>query len=67
MSQEAKILALEHLVAQLVNQIHQSGGGRSENIYQAAITAVMTSEYIDDQELKYAAKGALEDMATVIR
>jgi len=67
MTQEAKIVALEHLVAQLVNQIHKLGGARSENIYEAAIASVMNSEYIDDQELKYAAKGALEDMATVIR
>ncbi|QKJ73434.1 hypothetical protein HRH33_12875 [Pseudomonas rhodesiae] len=66
MPQEAKVAALEHLVVALLSEIQRLGGSRIENIYDAARASILEGNYPSDDDSRYAAKGALEDMATLI-
>lgn len=66
MSQEAKIIALEHLVVRLMKELQLRSGISSNVIFESARTEIMTSKYPGDPERQDAAKGALEDLAALI-
>ncbi|MCM2461040.1 hypothetical protein HGO40_11170 [Pseudomonas sp. CG7] len=66
MSQEAKIIALEHLVVRLMKELQVKSGISSNIIFEKARTEILTSNYPGDPERQEAAKGALEDLAALI-
>lgn len=61
MSQEAKVIALEHVVFQLLKELELRGGIRSEMILERASNSIATSEYPGDPERRDQTSGALKD------
>lgn len=66
MSQEAKIIALEHLVFSLLKELDGRDGIDRDEIVDRALRSIQQAGYPCDQERREAAVGALKDAATLI-
>lgn len=66
MSQEAKIIALEHVVFQLLKELELRGGISSDMILNSALGSIKNNAYPGDPERTDAAVGALKDVWTFL-
>ncbi|MCF5225751.1 hypothetical protein [Pseudomonas syringae] len=66
MSQEAKVIALEHLVITLIKELKVSQEIQPEIVYEQALYSIMSGRYPAEQEKKTAAAGALQDVVALI-
>ena len=66
MSQEAKIIALEHLVFQLIKELELRNGIPAEMILERSLGAIKSRDYPGDPERIDAAAGALKDAWTFL-
>ncbi|MNH35364.1 hypothetical protein D3C79_960380 [compost metagenome] len=67
MSQEAKIIALEHLVLVLLQELEARIGIDQGEMIGRALKSIHEGLYPHDQELKEAVAGALKDAASLIK
>lgn len=67
MSQEAKIIALEHLVLVLLRELDARIGIDQGELIGRALKSVHEGPYPHDQDLKEAVTGALKDAASLIK
>ncbi|ONH50938.1 hypothetical protein SAMN04490182_2031 [Pseudomonas cedrina] len=61
MSQEAKIIALEHIVFQLLKELDLRHGLSSDMILERALGSIQSKDYPGDPVRAAAASGALKD------
>ncbi|KPW36955.1 MULTISPECIES: hypothetical protein [Pseudomonas syringae group] len=66
MSQEAKVIALEHLVLTLLEDMKVRSGSHPEALVERAISSIRSSSYPGDEERMQAAVGALKDLWTLV-
>ncbi|MEB5935601.1 MULTISPECIES: hypothetical protein [Pseudomonas] len=66
MTQEAKVIALEHLVFSLLRELDGRGGIDRDEIVDRALRSIQEGGYPGDPERREAAVGALKDAATLI-
>ncbi|EGH74631.1 hypothetical protein [Pseudomonas syringae] len=66
MSQEAKVIALEHLVLTLLEDMKVRGGSQPDALVERAIRSIKSSRYPGDEERTEAAVGALKDLWTLV-
>ena len=66
MSQEAKIIALEHVVFQLLKELELRGGISSDMILNSALGSIQNNAYPGDSGRIDAAVGALKDAWTFL-
>ncbi|MFT0517309.1 hypothetical protein [Pseudomonas faucium] len=66
MTQEAKIIALEHLVFSLLRELDERDGIDRDEIVDRALKSIQGGAYPGDPERRDAAVGALKDAATFI-
>lgn len=66
MSQDAKVIALEHLVLTLLAEMELRCGSQPESLVEKAISSIKTASYPGDPERTDAAVGALQDAWTLI-
>ena len=66
MSQDAKVIALEHVVFQLLKELELVSGIDSEIIMERALHSIATNDYPGDSERTEAAAGALKDAWTFL-
>jgi len=66
MAQEAKIIALEHLVFSLLRELDGRDGIDRDEIVDRALKSIQESAYPGDPDRRDAAVGALKDAATFI-
>jgi len=66
MSNEAKVIALEHLVVALLKDLEVRKGIPSQPIVEAALHSIKHSDYPGDAERRLEAVGALQDLWSLI-
>ncbi|KPA87335.1 hypothetical protein PF66_06158 [Pseudomonas asplenii] len=66
MSQEAKVIALEHLVFSLLRELDGLGSIDRDQIVDRALKSIKEAAYPGDPERRDAAVGALQDAAMLI-
>ncbi|AKF46365.1 hypothetical protein ACQJ22_01230 [Pseudomonas fragariae (ex Marin et al. 2024)] len=66
MSQEAKVIALEHLVLTLLDEMRVRCGSLPDALVERAISSIKSSKYPGDEERSEAAVGALKDLCTLV-
>jgi hypothetical protein len=62
MSQEAKVIALEHMVVTLMKELETRCGSQPEVLVDRAIHSMKTANYPGEADRSSAAVGALQDL-----